>query len=287
MLVAGKSKVAWAEGEGYLVGHLSEVSKFGKPRGHLVLPAYHGARNPRSLYVFESTAMGPKSLERYVGHGATCSIRFTLHLPRVVVNDLHKIKMSDPKWKVFGTEPPPRGKRSDLAGAGEIQLRCHDGISSVVPVPTDAAHADERGCWIRTNMDRKQAFVQSRSFVLPEPSDRTTPATHRRLPTTRLRISQEREGKDIDPCVENGGFGYKVYQFYLEDEYHLSKMESVNVAIPSDQIKLRVWEKPHPEGFYVIGVDPAGGRSEASNNHCASVWSCFADKTGSSRGMGR
>ena len=41
------------------------------------------------------------------------------------------------------------------------------------------------------------------------------------------------------------------------------------LPIPSDQIKLRVWEKPHPEGIYVIGVDPAGGRSEDSNHHCA------------------
>ena len=40
------------------------------------------------------------------------------------------------------------------------------------------------------------------------------------------------------------------------------------MPIPSDQVKLRVWEKQHPEGVYVIGVDPAGGRSEESNVHC-------------------
>jgi hypothetical protein len=131
---------------------------------------------------------------------------------------------------------------------------------------------DQNECWTED-----QAFVQSgvsffqnrllaqrRQFIIDANDE--------------LAKRQEAEGKEIDPSVENGGFGYKVYQFYLADEFHLCRVEEVDYAIPADQIKLRVWEKPHPEGIYVIGVDPAGGRSEDSNNHCVSVWRVFADK---------
>ena len=62
------------------------------------------------------------------------------------------------------------------------------------------------------------------------------------------------------------------------DEYHLCRVEAVDYQIPPDQMKLRVWEKQHPEGVYVIGVDPAGGRSEDSNYHAISCWRAFADK---------
>ena len=93
-------------------------------------------------------------------------------------------------------------------------------------------------------------------------------------------IAQRRDEITSAPAagVEDGGFGYKAYTFYLGDDYHLSKVEAITQAVAPDHIKLRVWEQPHPEGVYVIGVDPAGGRSEVSNNHCASVWRCFADK---------
>ena len=52
----------------------------------------------------------------------------------------------------------------------------------------------------------------------------------------------------------------------------------MDVPLPPDQVKLRVWEKRHPEGTYVIGVDPAGGRSAESNYHAISCWRAFADK---------
>jgi hypothetical protein len=278
MLVAGKSKVAWAEGEGYLVGHLTEVSKFGKPEGISSFRHTMAPENPRSLYVFESTALGPNHWQdmwqtaRVAQFGSRCIFLGWWS------NDLHRIKMTDPKWKVFGVHPPSPEENELIIQVRDLynfevtmeQLAWYR--YQVTQPNTDEGEMDQNECWTED-----QAFVQSgvsffqnrllaqrRQFIIDANDE--------------LAKRQEAEGKEIDPSVENGGFGYKVYQFYLADEFHLCRVEEVDYAIPADQIKLRVWEKPHPEGIYVIGVDPAGGRSEDSNNHCVSVWRVFADK---------
>ena len=43
-------------------------------------------------------------------------------------------------------------------------------------------------------------------------------------------------------------------------------------------VQLKVWEEPVEAGLYVIGADPAYGRNEQKDRHCASIWRCYADR---------
>ncbi len=262
-LVAGTKK-SWGEGEGYMVGHLTETASYGKAEGLESFRHTMAPDNPRALYIFESTAHGPNHWKDMWD-----AARQDPYSSRCIFvgwwsNDLQRIKRSDRRFAAFGTSPLTPEENDKVI---EVKQLYNYDISI------------EQLAWYRLeqtrpnassdDMDQNQPWTESDAFIQSGIS-----FFQQRL------IAQRRDEITSAPAagVEDGGFGYKAYTFYLGDDYHLSKVEAITQAVAPDHIKLRVWEQPHPEGVYVIGVDPAGGRSEVSNNHCASVWRCFADK---------
>lgn len=264
LLVAGKSKVNWGEGEGYLAGLLTEVSSYGKEEGLESFRHAMAPDNPRSLYIYESTAHG-------INHWKDMweAAKVDEYSSRCIFvgwwsNDLQRIRMADKRWVAFGVQPPNPEENERITAVKDLygfdvtmeQLAWYRWDRS--RPNSNEADADQNQPWTEND-----AFIQTGvSFF-----------------QNRL-IYQQRERITSAPpaLVEDGGYGYKAYSFYLGDEYHMSKVEPIIERVDPEYIKLRVWEHPHPEGHYVIGVDPAGGRSELSNNHCVSVWRCFADK---------
>lgn len=264
MLVAGKSKTNWGEGEGYLVGHLTEVAAYGREEGidnfrHAMAPD-----NPRALYIYEGTAKGPNHWKDMWEAAMADEYSSKCIFVGWWSHDLQKIKVTDKRWAAFGTMPPDPDEN-------DLIKEVKDLYAYEITM--------EQLAWYRwqktqpnsndTDMDQNQPWTGAQAFVQSGVSF-----------FQNRRIAQRREEITSAPPLEvhEGGYGYKAYAFYLGDEYHLSKVEPIIDQVSPEQIQLRVWEKPHPDGMYVIGVDPAGGRSEDSNNHAASVWRCFADK---------
>ena len=268
MLVAGKSKVNWGEGEGYIVGHLTEVAAYGKEEGLESFRHAMAPENPRALYIFESTAHGPNHWKDMWEAARQDEFSSCCIFVGWWSHDLQRIKMSDPKWKKFGVQAPTPEENDLITEVRNLY---------------DYEIKMEQLAWYRWQqtmpnsgeggMDQNQPYTEDQCFVQSGVS-----FFQNRLIARRREEIIDANEKTEGGGIEDGGYGYKVYQFYLADEYHLCKMEAVDHPLPMDQIKLRVWEKPHPEGLYVIGVDPAGGRSEDLNNHCASVWRVFADR---------
>ena len=263
LLVAGR-KVNWGEGEGYIVGHLTELASYGKEEGigsfrHAMAPD-----NPRALYIFESTAHGPNHWKDMweAARGDPYSSRC------IFVgwwsNDLQKISVKDRRFAAFGAQPPTPEESEKIRQVKD--LYGHD-ITM------------EQLAWYRlektkpnsneSDMDQNQSWTESDCFIQTGVSFFYQKLIHRR----------REEITSAPPVgVDEGGYAYKAMGFFLADEYHQSSVEFINSQISSDQIKLRVWEQPVADGQYIIGVDPAGGRSEVNNYHCASVWRAFADK---------
>jgi hypothetical protein len=268
MLVAGKSKVNWGEGEGYIMGHLTEVASFGKEEGLESFRHAMAPENPRALYVFESTAHGPNHWKDMWDAARQDEFSSRCIFVGWWSHDLQRIRMSDPKWKKFGTyEPTP--EENDLISQVRIQYGYEIKMEQLAWYRWQQTmpNSGEGG------MDQNQPYTEDQCFVQSGVS-----FFQNRLVAQRREQIIDANEESNGGGIEDGGYGYKVYQFYLADEFHLCKMEAIDHPLPMDQIKLRVWEKPHPEGLYAIGVDPAGGRSEDSNAHCASVWRLFADK---------
>lgn len=67
---------------------------------------------------------------------------------------------------------------------------------------------------------------------------------------------------------------FKGYRYHMGENFLATEIEQV--ARPHEA-ELRVWEEPVPNARYVMGVDPAYGRSD-NDNHAIQVCRCYADK---------
>ena len=265
LLVAGKTKVAWGEGEGYLAGLLTEVASYGRVEGLESFRHAMAPDNPRALYVFESTAHGPNHWADMWNAALEDEFSSRCIFVGWWSHDLQQIKVTDRRFHTFGSEPPtPR--EWDLI--------------SLVKEQYGHEITMEQMAWYRWqetqpssgagDMDQNQPWYAAQAFVMSGISF---------FQTRLVALRREEITSNDNGTVENGGFDYIGYSFHLEDEYHLSNVERLDPRHASkDSVKLKVWEHPHPEGWYSIGFDPAFGRNELNNNGAICVNRCFADK---------
>jgi hypothetical protein len=68
---------------------------------------------------------------------------------------------------------------------------------------------------------------------------------------------------------------YQGYKYSFEDAFLGSRIEQTTNR---DEVMLRVWEPPEPNGVYVIGGDPSGGGGGDANDHAIEVFRCYADR---------
>jgi len=68
---------------------------------------------------------------------------------------------------------------------------------------------------------------------------------------------------------------YQGYRYNFEDAFLGS---SIVQTTNKDEVMLRVWEPPEPNGVYVIGGDPSGGGGGDANDHAIEVLRCYADR---------
>jgi len=67
----------------------------------------------------------------------------------------------------------------------------------------------------------------------------------------------------------------KAYRYHLGENFLATELEALDSTKDAD---LRIWEEPHPNAVYVMGVDPAYGRSDFKDRHAIQVYRCYADK---------
>jgi hypothetical protein len=67
----------------------------------------------------------------------------------------------------------------------------------------------------------------------------------------------------------------KAYRYQMGENFLATELTQVNTTREAD---LRVWEEPLDHGVYVMGVDPAYGRSDDAAEHAIVVYRCYADK---------
>ncbi len=67
---------------------------------------------------------------------------------------------------------------------------------------------------------------------------------------------------------------FKAYRYHIGQRFDATELEEIDTTKEAD---LRIWEEPHPNGVYVMGVDTAFGR-EDKDRHAIEVFRCFADR---------
>jgi hypothetical protein len=68
---------------------------------------------------------------------------------------------------------------------------------------------------------------------------------------------------------------YQGYKYIFEEQFLASHIEQTT---DRDDVTLKVWEPPEPQGVYCIGVDPSGGGGGDANDHAVQVLRCYADR---------
>jgi hypothetical protein len=277
--VAGKTKQNWGEGEGYLVGHLTEISKFGQVAGidsfrHAMAP-----QNPRALYILESTANGTnhwKSIyEEALEDGLTSLCIFIGWW----ANETNVIKQTSRAFQRYGSMPPTP-EENDLMTI----VRHHYGVEISIEQLAWKRWSDAQSKSGEFDNDSNQPWHAQQAFVESGFSFFQTRRVAERIefiknappyPVVKPPDWQQMMG---DTEYESG-FACTVARFYLGDDYHLSQIEYLDGAsVNPEEITIRIWEDPVEGAQYVIGCDPAFGRNDWQDRHAIEVWRCFADK---------
>lgn len=264
-LVAGvrDKGTSWGEGEGYAFAHLTECASYGSSEGLDSFEESFAQNNPNRLFIYESTAKG-------MGHWRTRykEAEADPYTKRAMFcgwwsGDHNRIEQSDPRFLRYGGYAPSGEEREKVAAVSHLYGH------KITP---------EQLAWIRWRDDtasgeaeamlrQNQPWTAEESFVVSGFSFFQT----RLLGQSIKTIIDTPEGP-----VEDGGYGFVGYRYELEGRFF-----DIKLILEEDDIQdvtLRIWEEPVPEGQYVVGFDPAWGRNPHGDRHAISVWRCFADK---------
>lgn len=277
--VAGKTKANWGEGEGYLVGHLTECSKFGQVAGldnfrHAMAP-----QNPRALYIYESTANGPNHWATMWENALKDEHTSCCIFVGWWASEKNIIRSNARAYETYGNmEPTPQ--ENDLMKI----VRDHYGVEITREQLAWKRWSDAQSKSGDGDTDQNQPWHAAQAFVESGFSFFQTRRVAERInfinEAPPYPVFKPKDFDQVFPGQEFApGFMFQPYRFYLGDEYHLSNREWLgDQQITSDDITLREWEAPVDGAHYAIGGDMAFGRNDWQDRHAIEVWRCFADK---------
>jgi hypothetical protein len=260
LLVAGTKKkaISWAEGSGYALAHLTEISAYGDVEGLKSLEEGFAQKNPHRLFMYESTAKG-------FNHWRTKWLRGLNDISESSffigwwANETNRIERRDPLFVQFGLHKP---------NAEEKELIEHVRILyswNITP---------EQLAWIRW----KESKAGSEQDLL----DQNQPWTHEQafVQTGYSFFATRQIGNDIKDIDDNPDrYVYQGYRYNVDGDFYNFKLMPLDPQVDSiDLVELKVWEEPVENGRYAIGFDPAYGRNEHKDGSAIVVLRCFADK---------
>lgn len=253
-VVAGKKKrkggVAVSRAYNFL--HATEVSNYGDPDAIDDFLNTLALTHPNRLYIYESTARG---------------FNMWYDMYRGAKDDPITQKAFFIGWwakEVYSTDAMPDGKK--------IYKEFWDGSLSDDEKEKYKQVRDKYGvklksaqvAWHRFTATKMSETAMAQSY--PWTEDEAFVATGQSFFPLK-QISADINFMQDAP--------YKAYRYHLGGDFLATNIEQVMRA---DLADLRVWEEPHPNGVYAIGVDPAFGRSEHKDRHAIEIWRCYADR---------
>lgn len=261
--VAGtKNKgIAWAEGEGYAFAHLTEISKYGDGEALKSFEDSFAKTNPDRLYIYESTANGLNHWKEMCDRA-----RADIHQCKFTFlgwwsNPTNAIRKHDPRYKEYAY--PPDGDEVELISKVRALYNTEISREQLAWIRYEAEHNDSGPggiFWQNNPWTEHQAFIVSGFSFFPV-----------RLLTAQIE-------KMDDPKNEES-YQYQAFTYDFGERYFDTVCRFLVPGVDSDNdIELKVWEEPHPEGRYVIACDPAWGENEDSDNTVIQVWRCYADR---------
>lgn len=171
---------------------------------------------------------------------------------------LNSIAIHDRRFALYG-QTPPNEEEKELIEAVHEQYDWPISVEQLAWYRWRQANQSQTA----QSLDQNQPWTAEQAFVLSGYSFFQT-----------RKIQSQFDGiMAMSPPLMYEGF-----RFWLGNDFFGSTMESITDPARRNEVELRVWEQPVANATYVIGVDPAMGRSDNKDRHAISIWRCFADR---------
>jgi hypothetical protein len=247
--VAGlRAKGSLGRGKAITYLHGTETSSWGDEEGLASLLASLAETNPNRMYIFESTARG--------------------------FNMFHDM---------YTTAKKARTQKAIFCGWWRNQFYSVDPESSIYKVYWDGKLTPEEKEWVRDIKKLYNVEINSRQMAwwrwkmaegikdealmyqeFPPTEDYAFVMTGTSFFSNSRCTDAAKQSKKKVPDTYRYVFG----QLFQDTEV-LKSTERLST--------LYVWEEPVPNGYYVIGADPAYGSSDWKDRFCIQVFRCYAD----------
>lgn len=261
---AGVKKTAQSGGLGRSVGlsmaHLSELCSFSDPEGLESFENSLSDENPDRLYIYESTARGFNlwhtiwtEARKDTAHCVCIFLGWWSH-PK------QRIERDHPDFELYGRTPPTPTEEKKIKQVRELY---------------DFEVTMEALAWIRRRMnpaataegDADPEFEGSNLKIQENPWTEEEAFQQ----TGSIFFSAEKLTEMTNTFV-NPNFNSYMYSCGAEfNNTIILKAPTVKMA------ELKVWEEPDPDGYYVLGIDPAFGENETNDRSSIQVCRCYAN----------
>jgi hypothetical protein len=236
----------------------TEIANFGNPEGLSSFEEGLAETNPERLFVYESTAKGLNHWrDKWEEAGRDVYTKRRLFVGWWA-KSLNEIKQTDRRFHMYGLDAPDDEEQEliDKVWQDYEWKITREQLAWYRWRRSDQSRSTE-------SLDQNQPWYAEQAFVL----------TGFSFFQIRLLQNQFAAIQDADPPVVFEGF-----RFFLGNDFFASRMEKITEQERLHEVELRVWEQPSADATYVIGCDPAMGRSDQNDRHAISVWRCFADR---------
>jgi len=255
-----KSSGTLGRSRGLSMAHLSEICSYDNDEGLEAFENSLSEDHPDRLYIYESTARGFNRwwelwIEAKKDPHCKCLFLGWWSKPS------QRIARNDPDFQRYGV-PPPTPK--ELEKIREVRERYGYEIKI------------EQLAWVRRKMN--PAAQQEGDAELEFEGSVTR---MQEQPWTEDEAFQQSGAvffapKDLrDMTMQHVSNKFETYWYSAGVEFADMKIHSPAPSLRMAELK--VWEKPDPEGIYVIAADPAFGENENNDRSAAQVMRAYSD----------
>jgi hypothetical protein len=252
-----KSSGTLGRSEGLTMAHLSELCSYDNTEGLKSFEQSLSEEHPNRLYIYESTARGFNEWKQ-MWDTAKADPR---HCKCLFLGWWSKpsqaIAQDHPDFELYGLDPPTADEKKRIAEVREM-------YGHEVTV--------EQLAWIRRKLhpatETEEFNDEDDSVMLAEQAWTETEA----FQNSGAVFFASKDLTDLtNKYVQRKSTNY---MFMPGEEFHAMRIYR---ADNPRSIELKVWEEPHPEGIYVLGIDPAYGENEDNCRSAIQVLRCYAD----------
>jgi len=256
-VVAGQRKQGGGLGRSraWNLVHGTECSSWGSVEGVASMKAAMAQKHPNRLFMFESTARGFNLFHDMWKEAEDDELTQRAFFIGWWAKEDYRFERGTEKFKHFWNEG------TGLDPGEHILVDQVERTYGVFIQPEQIAWHR----WARTHlisdealMDQEYPWTADMAFIM----------------TGRAFFPRQRLVDDIKFIAKEKPL-FKGYKYTMGENFLATHVEQVTRSQDAD---LRVWEEPHPDGQYVIGVDPAFGRSDTNDKHALQVCRCYADR---------